>query len=160
MNLFRWKYQFAAVGGRGHAATQAQHECQHFHVGQVVKPAADCQIDHARPFGLTIGAMNLLPRRNFFASVRNLVAAGGVLGQFRPAQAAAIERGEDYYDKLGVTKIINAAGTYTALTASMQDELHTLVESLDAGSNGGASRPEEEGVQPHHGAVNRSIQAT
>ena len=26
--------------------------------------------------------------------------------------------GEDYYDKLGVTKIINAAGTYTALTAS------------------------------------------
>jgi L-seryl-tRNA(Ser) seleniumtransferase len=63
--------------------------------------------------------MNLLPRRNFFASVRNLVAAGGVLGQFRPAQAAAIERGEDYYDKLGVTKIINAAGTYTALTASI-----------------------------------------
>src|SRR5215470_8423735 len=27
--------------------------------------------------------------------------------------------GEDYYDKLGVTKIINAAGTYTALTASI-----------------------------------------
>jgi L-seryl-tRNA(Ser) seleniumtransferase len=26
--------------------------------------------------------------------------------------------GEDYYDKLGVAKIINAAGTYTALTAS------------------------------------------
>ena len=119
MNLFRWKYQFAAVMGRGHAAPQAQHECQHFHVGQVVKPAADCQIGHERPFGLTIGAMNLLPRRNFFASVRNLVAAGGVLGQFRPAQAAAIDRGEDYYDKLGVTKIINAAGTYTALTASI-----------------------------------------
>jgi L-seryl-tRNA(Ser) seleniumtransferase len=32
--------------------------------------------------------------------------------------AAEIE-GEDYYDKLGVTKIINAAGTYTALTASI-----------------------------------------
>ena len=30
-----------------------------------------------------------------------------------------MERGEDYYDKLGVTKIINAAGTYTALTASI-----------------------------------------
>jgi L-seryl-tRNA(Ser) seleniumtransferase len=27
--------------------------------------------------------------------------------------------GEDYYEKLGVTKIINAAGTYTALTASI-----------------------------------------
>jgi len=36
----------------------------------------------------------------------------------RFARAAAVERGEDYYDKLGVTKIINAAGTYTALTAS------------------------------------------
>lgn len=29
------------------------------------------------------------------------------------------EEGEDYYDKLGVTKIINAAGTYTMLTASI-----------------------------------------
>lgn len=27
--------------------------------------------------------------------------------------------GEDYYDKLGVTKIVNAAGTFTALTASI-----------------------------------------
>jgi L-seryl-tRNA(Ser) seleniumtransferase len=26
--------------------------------------------------------------------------------------------GEDYYDKLGVPKIINAAGTYTTLTAA------------------------------------------
>jgi L-seryl-tRNA(Ser) seleniumtransferase len=36
-------------------------------------------------------------------------------------QAAEVHHaveGEDYYDKLGVTKIINAAGTYTALTAS------------------------------------------
>ena len=63
--------------------------------------------------------MSLLPRRNFFATARNLVAAGGVASQIRPLQAAAIERGEDYYDKLGVTKIINAAGTYTALTASI-----------------------------------------
>jgi len=31
---------------------------------------------------------------------------------------AAAPGGEDYYDKLGVTRIINAAGTYTALTAS------------------------------------------
>ncbi len=35
-----------------------------------------------------------------------------------PATAPAAE-GEDYYDKLGVSKIINAAGTYTALTASI-----------------------------------------
>ena len=67
--------------------------------------------------------MNLtLGRRNFFGTVRNLLTAGGILGQFRPLDAAAAttgERGEDYYDKLGVTKIINAAGTYTNLTASI-----------------------------------------
>jgi len=34
-----------------------------------------------------------------------------------PASGAPV--GEDYYDKLGVTKIINAAGTYTFLTASI-----------------------------------------
>ena len=28
-------------------------------------------------------------------------------------------KGEDYYEKLGVAKLINAAGTYTALTASL-----------------------------------------
>ncbi|SPF41279.1 Selenocysteine synthase (Seryl-tRNASer selenium transferase)-like protein [Candidatus Sulfopaludibacter sp. SbA4] len=67
-------------------------------------------------------AMSLLARRNFFGTVRNAVAAGGILGQFRSlgaAPATTVERGEDYYDKLGVTKIINAAGTYTALTASI-----------------------------------------
>ncbi|HEY2018580.1 MAG TPA: selenocysteine synthase [Bryobacteraceae bacterium] len=61
-------------------------------------------------------------RRNFFATVRNLAAAGGILGQFRSLRAEPAtnaERGEDYYDKLGVTKIINAAGTYTNLTASI-----------------------------------------
>ena len=41
--------------------------------------------------------------------------AGAALS--KPASAAPV--GEDYYDKLGVTKIINAAGTYTSLTASI-----------------------------------------
>jgi L-seryl-tRNA(Ser) seleniumtransferase len=41
--------------------------------------------------------------------------AGAALS--RPASAAPV--GEDYYDKLGVPKIINAAGTYTFLTASI-----------------------------------------
>ena len=68
--------------------------------------------------------MNLLfGRRNFLGAVRNLAAAGGVLSQFQvkaaPATNHSAERGEDYYDKLGVTKIINAAGTYTSLTASI-----------------------------------------
>jgi uncharacterized pyridoxal phosphate-dependent enzyme len=63
-------------------------------------------------------------RRNFFTVVRNLLAAGGFASQGRFLEAAPAAthapsaEGEDYYDKLGVTKIINAAGTYTALTAS------------------------------------------
>jgi L-seryl-tRNA(Ser) seleniumtransferase len=35
------------------------------------------------------------------------------------AASKATDEGEDYYDKLGVTKIINAAGTYTMFTASI-----------------------------------------
>src|SRR5579883_128926 len=54
-------------------------------------------------------------RRNFFSWTRNALAATGLVGA-SPAAAAARE---DYYAKLGVTKIINAAGTYTALTASI-----------------------------------------
>ncbi len=58
-------------------------------------------------------------RRKFLAWGNSLLAAGGLAAG--PAHAAdthkAVE-GEDYYDKLGVAKIINAAGTYTALTAS------------------------------------------
>jgi uncharacterized pyridoxal phosphate-dependent enzyme len=63
-------------------------------------------------------------RRKFFSLVRNLLAAGGIASQARTLRAAPAEghtgagEGIDYYDKLGVTKIINAAGTYTALTAS------------------------------------------
>ncbi len=64
-------------------------------------------------------------RRDFFARVRNLLAAAGFAGQaglLNAAPAGTVPAtsatGEDYYDKLGVTKIINAAGTYTALTAS------------------------------------------
>ena len=49
-----------------------------------------------------------------------LGAAAGVAAE--PLAAADTRRapiGEDYYEKLGVTKIVNAAGTYTALTASI-----------------------------------------
>jgi L-seryl-tRNA(Ser) seleniumtransferase len=54
-------------------------------------------------------------RRRFLKWTNGALAAGSFAA--RPAAAASTE-GEDYYDKLGVTKIINAAGTYTALTAS------------------------------------------
>jgi L-seryl-tRNA(Ser) seleniumtransferase len=59
-------------------------------------------------------------RRSFFSWTRNALAAAGALNT-APALAAEMAQaaGEDYYAKLGVTKIINAAGTYTALTASI-----------------------------------------
>jgi len=61
-------------------------------------------------------------RRDFFAWTRGLLAAGvashAVPVKAAPAPTQPAEEGEDYYDKLGVTKIINAAGTYTILTAS------------------------------------------
>jgi L-seryl-tRNA(Ser) seleniumtransferase len=62
-------------------------------------------------------------RRNFLTRISQGLA-GGALAQalpFRTADATTTQpsvEGEDYYDKLGVTKIINAAGTYTVLTAS------------------------------------------
>lgn len=53
-------------------------------------------------------------------------ALGALAASFRPGRAAAeavpdapdAGTGVDYYSKLGVAKIINAAGTYTALTAA------------------------------------------
>jgi L-seryl-tRNA(Ser) seleniumtransferase len=57
--------------------------------------------------------MSISPtRRHFFAWSQGLLALGASGG-------APNEPTVDYYDKLGVTKIINAAGTYTALTASI-----------------------------------------
>ena len=56
-------------------------------------------------------------RRGFLGWANSGVAAIGLAsGKLEAKDHAAM--GEDYYEKLGVTKIINAAGTYTALTAS------------------------------------------
>jgi L-seryl-tRNA(Ser) seleniumtransferase len=46
-------------------------------------------------------------------------AVGIAGGEADAASKNSAPVGEDYYDKLGVVKIINAAGTYTALTASV-----------------------------------------
>jgi L-seryl-tRNA(Ser) seleniumtransferase len=54
-------------------------------------------------------------RRRFLGLVNGMLAGGAALD----AADAGATAGEDYYAKLGVTKIINAAGTYTALTASI-----------------------------------------
>jgi len=58
-------------------------------------------------------------RRGFLGWANSALAGLGLAGP--PLEAADTRQaaaGEDYYEKLGVTKIINAAGTYTALTAS------------------------------------------
>ena len=56
-------------------------------------------------------------RRGFLGWANSGLAAMGLAGGKLEAKDHALA-GEDYYEKLGVTKIINAAGTYTALTAS------------------------------------------
>jgi L-seryl-tRNA(Ser) seleniumtransferase len=59
-------------------------------------------------------------RRGFLGWVNAAVAGAGLSAQRAEAKDTRHEaEGEDYYEKLGVTKIINAAGTYTALTASI-----------------------------------------
>jgi len=57
-------------------------------------------------------------RRGFLNWGNRLLAAAGVSSARASAAGTAME-GEDYYAKLGVPTIINAAGTYTALTASI-----------------------------------------
>jgi uncharacterized pyridoxal phosphate-dependent enzyme len=57
-------------------------------------------------------------RRRFFGWVQSILAAGSVVRPGAGAVGRTSEHVSDYYDKLGVTKIINAAGTYTMLTAS------------------------------------------
>jgi L-seryl-tRNA(Ser) seleniumtransferase len=66
---------------------------------------------------------NFLSRRNFFKWGSGVLAASTMLPLGVPELKAApqeheMSEGEDYYSKLGVTPFINAAGTYTILTAS------------------------------------------
>jgi L-seryl-tRNA(Ser) seleniumtransferase len=59
-------------------------------------------------------------RRTFLSWGNWLLAGSGLAARsLEAADSRQDPRGEDYYEKLGVTKIINAAGTYTALTASI-----------------------------------------
>jgi L-seryl-tRNA(Ser) seleniumtransferase len=64
-------------------------------------------------------------RRNLLGHAGGILGVVGLATQSRGAtmqkrrQHQTAEEGEDYYRKLGVTKIINAAGTYTALTAAV-----------------------------------------
>jgi L-seryl-tRNA(Ser) seleniumtransferase len=73
-------------------------------------------------------------RRGFVGLTTGLLAS-----QVLPVRASETphkgSEGEDYYDKLGVTKIINAAGTYTVLTAS------TMPASVQAAVDRAAKHP-------------------
>src|SRR5882762_8825339 len=55
-------------------------------------------------------------------------AGAGLAAKELAAPAAAPVKGVDYYQKLGVTPFINAAGTYTTLSAStMPDEVQAAI---------------------------------
>lgn len=58
-------------------------------------------------------------RRRFLGTLGAAPVAGGVLGAIPAVEAEAAARaGRDYFRELGVRPFINAAGTYTAMTAS------------------------------------------
>ena len=71
--------------------------------------------------GSTESSPGFFSRRGFFRFSSLLAAAVGAGPLVSAAQghsAAALPEGEDYYAKLGVPTIINAAGTYTMFTAA------------------------------------------
>jgi L-seryl-tRNA(Ser) seleniumtransferase len=66
-------------------------------------------------------------RRSFFSVSRTVLASIGLSNWIAPSQSMAAvlssqDDGVDYYAKLGVQEIINAAGTYTSLTAAIMPE--------------------------------------
>src|SRR5215469_9472618 len=72
-------------------------------------------------------------RRGFFRWGSSLAAALSAAPLFSSAKALSspteASEGEDYYAKLGVSPIINAAGTYTTLTAAcMPPEVLSAVQ--------------------------------
>src|SRR5882724_1201604 len=73
-----------------------------------------------------------ISRRKLLRTGGQAIVAGGAVcaGSVMPAVAASKPKvkGVDYYQKLGVTPFINAAGTYTVLTAStMPNEVQAAV---------------------------------
>src|SRR4051812_33793880 len=91
----------------------------------------------------------MISRRDFLQS--GALAAGGVVLAGSPVHADASSKKHsgddassipgslppavDYYDKLGVPKIINAAGTYTYLTASLMPPEIIAAVALAANNN-------------------------
>jgi uncharacterized pyridoxal phosphate-dependent enzyme len=64
----------------------------------------------------------MLTRRTFFGRLSTLPLVGGFLGGLAPADAAAAASSpaaRDFFKELGVRPFINAAGTFTDMTASL-----------------------------------------
>jgi L-seryl-tRNA(Ser) seleniumtransferase len=70
-----------------------------------------------------------ISRRKLLRKGSQIVAGGVCIGRVLPANASApAASAVDYYQKLGVTPFINAAGTYTILSAStMPDEVQAAI---------------------------------
>ena len=58
-------------------------------------------------------------RRRFLETVSAVPLVGGFIGAGAAPAAAAARKGRDYFREMGVRPFINAAGTYTAMTASL-----------------------------------------
>jgi D-glucosaminate-6-phosphate ammonia-lyase len=73
-------------------------------------------------------------RRRFLETVGTLPIVGGFIGPSTASAAAAAVRGggRDYFRELGVRPFINAAGTYTAMTASLM--LPEVMEAINYAS--------------------------
>jgi L-seryl-tRNA(Ser) seleniumtransferase len=66
-------------------------------------------------------------RRRFLGTASTLPVVGGIAATSPDFAEAAVKKGTDYFRDLGVRPFINAAGTYTAMTASLMPK-----EVLDA----------------------------
>src|SRR5437899_4965602 len=67
--------------------------------------------------------MESISRRQLFREGSQALAGGVCIGRLFPVNGSTPPTGAvDYYQKLGVTPFINAAGTYTILSASIMPE--------------------------------------
>ena len=70
----------------------------------------------------------MLTRRTFFERLSTLPLVGGFLGGAAHSAEAAVPVARDYFKELGVRPFINAAGTFTDMTASlMPPEVMTAI---------------------------------
>jgi D-glucosaminate-6-phosphate ammonia-lyase len=71
-------------------------------------------------------------RRRFLGSLTGLPLVGGLATGHAAAVEAAPRRRRDYFEDLGVRPFINAAGTFTAMTASLMPR--EVIEAIDYAS--------------------------